>query len=208
MNHRPVNSFRLFIKMHSQLVKTFYLLDTLLLFCTSWYLFTPVSTGIYPFRTIVLLFLFFLVFIGLHIRVMASQTGSPGFYRLLPVNRFSMYCKSHILVTLPFVIVLFLIALQPFSSADQSQRILKAFQIFAVFSTIKFLTLPALLLLRRSLFLLPLLFFLIIPIALFISAGNECFWGSFPLPGAWDMGIYSLLLLGLETVIIKTIRVR
>jgi hypothetical protein len=206
MNKTSVNAFRQFVKMHGGLIKTLYLSDAFLLLCTVWYLFTPVSTGIYPFRTIVLLFLLFLGFIGFHIRILASQTGSPGFYRMLPVQRFEMYCRSHILATLPFILVLFLTALFPVSSIATEQKILKAFHILAVFCTIKFLALPALLLLRRSLFLLPLLFLLLVPVALIVSAGNECFWGSFPFPGAWDMVIYSLLLFGLETIIIKTIR--
>ncbi|MBN1604853.1 MAG: hypothetical protein JW915_24820 [Chitinispirillaceae bacterium] len=208
MNNSRFNSFRHFIKMHIDLIKSFYLIDMLLLICTVWYLFTPVTVGIYPFRTIVLLFLLFLGFIGLHVRVLASQIGSIGFYRLLPVHRFGTYFKSHMLAILPFMVVLFSIAVFPVSNTATEQKLLKAFHILAVFCTIKLLALPALLLLRRSLFLLPLLFLLIIPIAIFISAGNECIWGSLPFPDVWDMMIYSLLLFGLETIIIKTIRVR
>jgi hypothetical protein len=47
---------------------------------------------------------------------------------------------------------------------------------------------------------------LIIPIALIISAGNECIWGNFPLPEVWDMCIYVLLLFILETIIIKKVK--
>lgn len=210
MSQHNLTSFRQFFKMHKHLIKSLYFLDTMLLICTSWYLFVPVSTGIYPFRTIILLFLFFLCFVGLHIRVLGSRIGSIGFYRLLPVRRFITYCESHFVTLLPFSVALFTIttlsiALFPNTAADE--KVLKTFQIFAVFCTIKLLTLPALLLIRRCLFLLPCLFFMIIPIALVISAGNECIWGSSPLSGAWDMGIYSLLLFGLETIIVKTVKV-
>ncbi len=207
-----VDSFTLFLTIHKDLIKRFYALDTSLLLCTSWYLFTPVSNNIYPFRTIVLLFLFFLFFIGLHVHFISTHTGSIGYYRLLPISQISFFLKTHFIVIFPFITVLTLIGmlstgLPLFRNISVDQTIVRAARIAAVFCTIKLLTLPTLFALKRSIFLLPILYSSIIPIALMISTGNECIWGSLPLSGAIDMGTYSLLLLGLETVIIKNVKV-
>lgn len=204
--------FSLFLTMHKSLIKRFYTLDTLLLLCTSWYFFAPVSNNIYPFRTIVLLFLFFLFFIGLHVHFLSSHIGSIGYYRLLPISQIPFFLETNLIVIFPFIAVLTLMVLVSvempfFEHVSTSQMIVRASRIFAVFCTIKFLTLPTLFFLKKSLFLLPILYSLIIPIALTISAGNECIWGSLPHSGAIDMGVYSLLLLGLELVIIKNVKV-
>lgn len=210
MNQIKNSPFRVFLTMHKVLIKRLYALDILLFFCTSWYLFVPASGNIYPFRTIVLLFLFFLFFIGVHTHFAAAHSGSIGYYRLLPSPRFLFFLKSHLVVMVPFITVLSLIALigTLFTrNISIDQTVVRAARIAAVFCTIKLLTLPTLFALKRSLFLLPILYSLIIPIALAISAGNECIWGILPLSGAWDMVVYSLLLLCLETVIIKNVKV-
>jgi hypothetical protein len=211
MNLSSSSSFELFVRMHKNLIKQILIVDILFFSFTSWYLFVPFTTGIYPFRTIVLLFLFILFFIGLHVRLASTNIGSTTFYRLLPIHSYSFSFRSHILIVFPFAAALLLILL--LSSATSSitgmitiQTIERSFQIAAVFCTIKFLTLPTLLIIKKSIILLPFVYSLIIPIALIISAGNECIWGNFPLPEVWDMCIYVLLLFILETIIIKKVK--
>ena len=195
--------FWLFVKLHFDSIKMIFCIDLLFLVCSMWYIGVQLPQNADYFRASVLVFLVIIVFTVLNMRVISVCMGSPEYYRMLPINGKTVMVKAHILLITPFMAALCLILLFLFCASliiniDMLNIVLKIGQIFTVFCTIRLLTLPTFLLMRKGLLYLCAFYLLIIPIVLLVMAFDELFWSAMPLSLMWDMATFILMLFILE----------
>lgn len=207
MKKPSTDPFWLFINLHSDSVKKLYSIDLLFLLCSLWYIGIQIPQTMEYFRTGVLIFFIIIVFTVINMRTISSCIASPQFYRMLPMNGKTVILKTHILLLAPFATVLFLILLcilimSLFINIDTPDTIIKIGQIFTIFCTIRLLTLPTLLLIRKGILYLSAFYFLIIPLIFIVMVFNEFFWSRLPLPLMWDMATFITILFILELQII------